>query len=370
MDNIRQIVEIPYKKFYITNTGDVFDENHTVVSLSLKNDYKVLVVIAENGINTYRFFIHRLVAKYFIDNPQNYKYLLHKNKDKKDNNYSNLMWCKSSCLPGTDHSFKDGTQTRKSRIKSPVLSFPDETWKEHPFLKDVFISTNGRIRRRNCLYSLKGVPNHYQSVVIVNKTYKVHRLVAQTYLTPPSDQHIFVNHKDGNRSNNKLSNLEWITPRGNSQDRYSRSKKNLNTQEEILLSYNHLKLTPDEFKNQVWKVIPVLDNSYYASNKGMIKRIIFDENGNVVKEYFKLAEQTSAGYYECRLSIKKNYKLIQERKGIHSFVALAWIDNPERKRTVNHIDRNIHNNRVENLEWNTTQEQNIHKNITKKYESF
>ena len=38
----------------------------------------------------------------------------------------------------------------------------------------------------------------------------VHRLVAETYLDNPMDK-AEVNHKDGNKANNHISNLEWVT---------------------------------------------------------------------------------------------------------------------------------------------------------------
>lgn len=42
------------------------------------------------------------------------------------------------------------------------------------------------------------------------KKYKVHRLVAETYLPNPDNLPI-INHKDENKQNNKLDNLEWCS---------------------------------------------------------------------------------------------------------------------------------------------------------------
>lgn len=43
----------------------------------------------------------------------------------------------------------------------------------------------------------------------------IHRMVALTYLPIPSIFHTQVDHVDGNRFNNNLWNLEWVTPEEN-----------------------------------------------------------------------------------------------------------------------------------------------------------
>jgi hypothetical protein len=52
--------------------------------------------------------------------------------------------------------------------------------------------------------------NDYIYVKIGSKSYRVHRLVAQTYLSNPENK-ATVNHIDGNKENNMLCNLEWMT---------------------------------------------------------------------------------------------------------------------------------------------------------------
>lgn len=51
------------------------------------------------------------------------------------------------------------------------------------------------------------------------KLYRVHRIVAETYINNPNNLPV-VNHKDNNPTNNTVSNLEWVTVAENNSHKY------------------------------------------------------------------------------------------------------------------------------------------------------
>lgn len=97
-----------------------------------------------------------------------------------------------------------------------------EKWKEiEGSNKKFFVSDQGRIksnlRNGTILKSQTDAKGYHRIRVTINgvkHTFKVHREVAKAFL--PNPRHLpQVNHIDGNKNNNTVSNLEWVTNRDN-----------------------------------------------------------------------------------------------------------------------------------------------------------
>lgn len=78
-------------------------------------------------------------------------------------------------------------------------------------LEDYNITKNGEVINNNTNRVLKPQLNGkgYYRVSIGGKLMFVHRLVAQKYIPNPENK-AQVNHKDGNKLNNNVKNLEWV----------------------------------------------------------------------------------------------------------------------------------------------------------------
>ena len=72
-------------------------KTHIVERHGLKS---ICVSIRHKGKNK-TYFVHKLVALCFVDNPNNYKYIKHIDGNFENNEYTNLMWVKSSYCGST-----------------------------------------------------------------------------------------------------------------------------------------------------------------------------------------------------------------------------------------------------------------------------
>jgi len=97
-----------------------------------------------------------------------------------------------------------------------------EEWKTIESCQGYEVSNAGKVRNKKTGRILKQNKRRgYPFVVLMNsknekKDYYVHRLVALAFIPNPSG-FPQVNHRDGNKNNNSVENLEWCTARMNVQ---------------------------------------------------------------------------------------------------------------------------------------------------------
>ena len=263
---------VPYE---VSNHGDIRRKS-TQRILKKRYDNKGYVSSALSINRTCRIIrIHRAVAETFLNNSNSLLDVNHKDGNPRNNHVDNLEWCTRS--HNMFHAYKLGRKKymreidqydlkgnfvrrfsgiceanrylgiKKSHIaecaggiihvkschgfdwkyvKKLETGPPDDIpYKEFGIYKiylDSRIYSN-RVRRfmstQKNTYGYESVTLHINNK---HKRYFVHRLVAQLFLENNDPAKKFVNHKDSDITNNNLSNLEWVTPKQNSQHAFAK----------------------------------------------------------------------------------------------------------------------------------------------------
>lgn len=82
-----------YNTYYISNSGVIKNQKDEILKQTLdKNGYPRIMLRDTNGKRKF-VCIHRIVATTFIDNPNNYKCVNHKDENPLNNKVENLEWC-------------------------------------------------------------------------------------------------------------------------------------------------------------------------------------------------------------------------------------------------------------------------------------
>ena len=156
---------------------------------------------------------HRLIAEAFIPNPNNYEYVHHINNNRLDNRLENLKWVAAS----ENNLGKNRLPSFKDHADYLDYDLSQEEWKT--FRDTVYMVSNlGRVKNAKTDKLLKGkiTDSGYReySLTFNNKKQSLrgHKLVWEVWIgTKPK----IINHINGNKLDNRLTNLENVTNQEN-----------------------------------------------------------------------------------------------------------------------------------------------------------
>lgn len=134
----------------------------------------------------------------------------------------------------------------------------------------------------------------------------MHRLLMQTFVPNPNDK-AHINHIDGDKSNNELSNLEWATPKENSEHAVRTGLYNIDTNIKEVHQY-------------------FLNGNYIASFKSDVEA---EEVTGVTKQNISkvtLGKRVHAGYFQWRREKTPSIDPI-DKKYIKNYVYLGRVFN-------------------------------------------
>ncbi len=220
-----------------------------------------------------------------------------------------------------------------------------EVWKTIPKFSKYSVSSLGYIKNNESQYIFNPIINSsgYLSTTLTNdkkvlKSVLIHRIIVLTFL-PNFYNKPTVDHKNRNKSDNSLFNLKWAS--------YSEQSLNRN-------KYTHSIITNTIYENEIWKDLLIedmngLEKEFFdnyiikISNIGRIHTTRGKWYGTIVNRYYRY---------------KSTYS--QKSYSIHRLVAIAFIQNNNKNKIINHIDGNKLNNNSINLEWCTYKENTNH----------
>lgn len=246
---------------------------------------------AVSSIKKKNIKFHRIVAGTFLPNYKNKPTVEHKDDNKMNNKIYNLKWATYK----EQQQFVINKKTRSSQTGSKIGTscldnLDNELWKTITKFPDYEISSNGRIKypiRKGKKPYLKRITyggksgDGYNTFSLRNNKILyntvIHRLVAKEFLSNPNNYKI-VNHKDGNKQNNKLSNLEWCSRSYNTKHAYDNN----------LISGKRCILQLDENNNIIkeWETIKLAYTTLKLSRTG-INSVLSGNN------------RTSGGFFWC-----------------------------------------------------------------------
>lgn len=111
--------------------------------------------------------------------------------------------------------------------------------------------------------------------------------------------------------------------------------------------WERVERTFSPIEGEDWRPIPGFEGLYMVSSLGRVASVQFHGKNN-----FKLMSLTDIDGYKF-VKLRNWKKSIEGSYSVHRLVASTFLENPEGKEEVDHLDTNPSNNKVSNLKWTT-----------------
>jgi hypothetical protein len=207
----------PFNTSYvISNYGDIKNKKTQKIKAFQISSTGYKSVKLDTGSNKKTIDVHSYVAKAFltpIQEKDNLKIVV----SFKDGNKSNIYYKNLEYgYQKISKSAKNDIINRSNNNVITDITIGDFTGRKINGFENYLVSRDGKIFTllRNKLLELEYAPTGYVKVRLQNngETYifYVHQLVAKTYIPNPNN-YDKINHKDFNKHNNTIDNLEWCT---------------------------------------------------------------------------------------------------------------------------------------------------------------
>lgn len=230
--------------YYITEEGKLFNKKtNNWLKGSISGGYKVFSIRTQN--KKYDRLAHRLVAEYFLPNPNNLPIVNHIDGNKLNNNINNLEW--TTIQENNIHAYKTGLKEKTNGLGQRIQYKEDlnnEIWKQY-HNTTFMVSNKGRAKncKTNNIMKGKVTKDGYVewcfSIEGKKKSFRAHRLVFELFGNEDLQGNKVINHIDGNKTNNQIENLEQISSQGNILKSYYETKTNPNTKKVYKYSLNN-----------------------------------------------------------------------------------------------------------------------------------
>jgi len=248
MKKYKRLTEFP--DYAVSNDGAIWSyKSNRELKTNMSPAGYINISLYDNANKRRTVLVHRLVAMAWIEGYKKGLIVNHKNGIRHDNRVSNLEWMSQS--ENIKHSYRAGS-TRKSHarvIDATPEELENETWVfMHGFRGIYEVSSLGRVRSISRVYTRAGSKHpiyHYGKMKTPTKRNgyytvhlckpdgtrvrrSVHKLVLESFTRNVENKlkrNLIVNHIDGDKTNNKLSNLEWVTYSQNTQHYHDTIKK-------------------------------------------------------------------------------------------------------------------------------------------------